>query len=129
MIDWSEEKIWEIFEEFKVQPHPAYYLGFSRVSCMTCIFSGPDHWATIRDIAPDRFRMLVELEKELGHKVDAKLTLEQMADGGKSFVDTYPEAANWIAKALVNEFKPEDILTDKWVLPDGAFGGLGGGPI
>ena len=129
VIDWPEQKIWEVFEEYGVQPHPAYYLGFSRVSCMTCIFSGPDHWATIRDIDPERFRLLVEMEQELGHRVDNKLTLNQMADKGWSFVDAYPEAANWIAKAMAADFKPEDVLTDKWALPAGAFGGPGGGPI
>lgn len=96
---------------------------------MTCIFSGPDHWATIRDIDPERFRMLVELEKELGHKVDAQMTLEQMANRGRSFLDQYPESAIWISKALLNDFTPEDIFTDNWFLPAGAFGGPGGGPI
>ena len=128
VIDWPEEKIWEIFAEYKVQPHPAYYLGFSRVSCMTCVFSGPDHWATIREIDPERFRILVELEKELNHTIDHKLTLKHMADRGRSFVGTYPEAANWIAKALTNNFRPKDIFTDRWALPAGAFGGPEGGP-
>ena len=129
VIDWPEKHIWEIFEEYGVQPHPAYYLGFSRVSCMTCIFSGPDHWATIRDIDPERFRVFAEMEQELGHKVDAKLTLRQMADKGRSFVDTYQEVADWIAKAMVSEFEPEDIITKNWILPAGAYGGPKGGSI
>ena len=128
VIDWPEEKIWEIFAEFGVQPRPAYYLGFSRVSCMTCIFSGPDHWATIRGIDRERFREFAELEKELGHKVDAKLTLEQTAAKGRSFLDRYPEAAEWAAKALTDRFNERDIFTRNWVLPVGAFGGPGGGP-
>lgn len=30
---WSEEEVWAIIERWKVNPHPAYCLGWGRVSC------------------------------------------------------------------------------------------------
>jgi hypothetical protein len=68
------------------------------------------------------------MEKELNHTVDVKLTLEQMAAKGRSFLDRYPDASEWVAKALRCDFKPEDVFTTNWILPNGAYGGPNGGP-
>ncbi len=35
VLHWSEEKVWGLIEKYKVNPHPAYKLGFGRVSCAT----------------------------------------------------------------------------------------------
>ena len=68
------------------------------------------------------------MEKELNHTVDAKLTLEQMAEKGRSFLDKYPDAADWVAKALRCKFEPKDVFTKNWLLPNGAYGCSSGGP-
>lgn len=129
VIDFPEARIWELYAKYGIQPAAPYHLGFSRLSCQVCIFSGPDHWATIRDIDPDKFRRLVELEQELGHTIDNKLTLTQMADKGSSFVQRIPDSAEWIAKALTGTYSPNDIFVKgEWKLPAGAFRGNGGGP-
>ena len=31
---WAEEGIWAIIERWKINPHPAYHLGWGRVSCL-----------------------------------------------------------------------------------------------
>lgn len=33
---WSEKQVWEIIERHKINPHPAYKLGWGRLSCMSC---------------------------------------------------------------------------------------------
>jgi 3'-phosphoadenosine 5'-phosphosulfate sulfotransferase (PAPS reductase)/FAD synthetase len=52
VIDWDEADVWAIIGRHRIMPHPAYRLGFPRVSCMGCIFGGSDQWASVRQIAP-----------------------------------------------------------------------------
>jgi hypothetical protein len=51
-------------EKYRVRPHPAYFLGWSRVSCLPCIFGNPDQWATVREAAPAVFQRLAMLEQK-----------------------------------------------------------------
>lgn len=127
VIEWSEQEIWDILEKHRIFPHPAYWLGFSRTSCFGCIFSTADQWATMRDIAPERFNARVEMERELRHTIDNKLTLTQLADKGNSILPRGIETGEWVRLALEGDIEPGDIFVDKWVLPAGAFTG-GGGP-
>lgn len=128
VIEWSEKEVWDILEKYKIFPHPAYWLGFSRTSCFGCIFSTANQWATMREIAPERFNARVEMERELQHTIDNKLTLTQLADKGKSILPRGIETGEWVRLALEGDIEPGDIFVDKWVLPAGAFTGAGGGP-
>jgi 3'-phosphoadenosine 5'-phosphosulfate sulfotransferase (PAPS reductase)/FAD synthetase len=126
VIDWPEERVWEIIKSHHVQPHPGYMLGWNRLSCMACIFSTPDLWAMLKQIAPDRFYQLVEMEKRLEFTIDNQLTLEEMAAMGKSRI---PEGSEkWINMALGTSFDEKDVFIKDWVMPAGAFHGAGGGP-
>lgn len=130
VIDWNEHKIWELYEEFRIMPHPAYLLGYSRVSCFGCIFSSPKHWATMREIAPERFNEFVQKEKELNFTLDAGKSIIQLADSAKSLVlPNDPRVEGWIKLALGKTFRKEDIITQKFELPSGAFKGSAGGSI
>lgn len=128
VVEWDEAKIWEIIERHGITPHPAYVLGWNRTSCFGCIFSTPDLWAMMREIAPDRFNLLVEMEHELGFTVDNKCTLTEMADKGKSRVPKAKEASEIVQQALQGTFSLDDFWQDKWELPAGAFRGAEGGP-
>lgn len=129
VIEWSEQEIWAILEKYRILPHPAYWLGFSRTSCFGCIFSTNDQWATMREIAPEKFNSLVRLERELGHTIDNKQTLTQLADKGKSRLPKGIETEKWIRAALGGgDIIPADIFVNTWELPAGAFTGAGGGP-
>ncbi|MED4285076.1 phosphoadenosine phosphosulfate reductase family protein [Priestia megaterium] len=129
VIDWKEEKVWDIIKRWKIQPHPSYMLGWSRMSCFGCIFSSPNHWAMMRQIAPERFEKLVDLEKEINHTIDNKLTLEEKAKKGN--LDLLPageELKYWTKIAMGKVFSVEDIIVQDWKLPIGAFRGSAGGP-
>lgn len=128
VIEWSEKEIWDILEKYRIFPHPAYWLGFSRTSCFGCIFSTNDQWATMREISPDTFNYRAKLERDLEHTLDNKLTLNQLADKGKSRLPKGMEAREWVRLALEGNITADDIFVDKWVLPSGAFTGAGGGP-
>jgi len=121
VIEWPERAIWDILEQFRILPHPAYWLGFNRTSCFGCIFSTADQWATMREISPERFRQLVEMEKDLGHTIDNKLTLTQLADLGESRLPRNLDAEKWVRIALLGEIHAKDLITEKWDLPSGAF--------
>ncbi|MDD9309799.1 phosphoadenosine phosphosulfate reductase family protein [Cytobacillus firmus] len=130
VIDWTEEQIWEQYEKRKFLPHPAYLLGWNRTSCFGCIFSTADLWAMMREIAPERFRRLSEMEKELNHTIDTKkLTLEQKANAGSTKrLPKDKQLSKWVDLALNRSFTKSDLIMDKWEIPAGAFQGSGGGP-
>jgi len=62
VLGWFERDVWEIMEKFRVRPHPAYSLGWSRVSCLPCIFGNRDQWASVKEVTPEVFRRMVKLE-------------------------------------------------------------------
>jgi len=62
---WCEYDVWGIIYRWGIVPHPAYYLGWGRLSCMTCIFGSKDQWLTIEAIDPKRWRYFVGLERLL----------------------------------------------------------------
>jgi 3'-phosphoadenosine 5'-phosphosulfate sulfotransferase (PAPS reductase)/FAD synthetase len=129
VIDWDEADIWEHYERRRFLPHPAYLLGWNRTSCFGCIFSTPDLWAMMREIAPERFYELVRMERELNHTIDPKMNLEQKANRGS--IDRLPKGARtseWVRMALTRGFDEKDLIMDKWELPAGAFRGGVGGP-
>jgi 3'-phosphoadenosine 5'-phosphosulfate sulfotransferase (PAPS reductase)/FAD synthetase len=127
VIDWSEERVWEVMRRWRIQPHPAYRLGFPRVSCMTCIFGGPDQWASVRAIAPDRFTRIAAYEREFGVTIKQGIAVEQLADRGKP----YPacDDPGLVALAMSPGYPAAQIVVPpgEWRLPPGAFK-RGGGP-
>ena len=129
VIDWSEKQIWDAFEKRKILPHPAYLLGWNRTSCLGCIFSTPDLWAMMREIAPGRFSRMVAVEKELHHTVDPKMDLTAKANQGSlKRLPTDARTSRWAQLALHRNFNVGDLRVERWELPAGAFRGSAGGP-
>lgn len=120
---WSEEKVWEIIERHRVDPHPCYHLGWGRASCQTCIFGSKDQWASIRQISPDRFAELVQLERDFGHTLRNGITLDALADQGTP----YEMDPDMVHLALSTTYD-RPILLETWRLPKGAYG-ESAGPI
>lgn len=114
---WSEKQVWEILERYRINPHPAYHIGFGRASCMCCVFLGPDHWATVRDIAPLHFQRIADYEKSFGFTIHRTRSVIEQADRGTS----YSPDPFWVTVAMSTSYT-ESIFTDHWVLPRGAFG-------
>ena len=122
---WSEAQVWEIMERWRVNPHPAYRLGWSRCSCAGCIFNGANEFATLRQINPIQFAKLSGYEKEFGRTIKRKLSLPAVADAGRPFF--YAEA-DAIAALSTTFAEPFYLPKGNWQLPSGAFR-QGGGPI
>jgi 3'-phosphoadenosine 5'-phosphosulfate sulfotransferase (PAPS reductase)/FAD synthetase len=122
IIDYSEEEVWKKMGEYKIRPHPAYSLGFSRVSCRACIFSNPDQWATIKRDYPAQFAEISRLESSLNHTIDNRYSIEQLAQRGSP----YPLNPALVAIATSREYKLP-IYDPDWKIPIGAFQGNSGG--
>ena len=119
---WSEGEVWAILERHRVNPHPAYHLGWSRTSCAGCIFGSPDQWASLRAVDPEGFEQIALEEARSGKTIQRKLSIRELADRGTQY--RFDERQRAIA--LSREYT-EKIVVEHWTLPAGAFGD-GAGP-
>lgn len=125
VIDHSERDIWEIIKRHHITPHPCYSAGWNRCSCMMCIFSLPKHWAGIRELFPEEVEAVKNDEETLGFTLDNKKALESYIGDAKSCL--YPDIRA-IEQIRSGVFPTEDMYTDNWKFPAGAFKGSAGGP-
>jgi 3'-phosphoadenosine 5'-phosphosulfate sulfotransferase (PAPS reductase)/FAD synthetase len=120
----TEREVWDLIGYFRVNVHPAYRLGFSRVSCATCIFGNEHQWATLRAIMRERVLAIAAYEAEFGKTISRKkeretgryLTVLDMADRGTPYA-MHPED---IRAALSTTFD-EPVFLAHWTLPAGAY--------
>lgn len=115
--DWSETQVWAIIEKFKVKAHPAYYLGFGRVSCKFCIFGNQNQFASAFAISPAQGDRVVGYEAQFGTTIKRKVSLPEYVATGTPY-DMNPD----VVALATSEHYTEAIFTEDWVLPSGAFG-------
>lgn len=116
---WTEAEVWDVIRLWQVNPHPAYHLGWGRVSCMNCIFASARQAATSRAIAPARFARLPEYEAAFGTTIKRRGDFNKLADGGTP----YEAAANdYMRRVALSGEYAEPVLVENWHLPAGAFG-------
>ncbi len=114
---WSEQEVWAIMERFRVQPHPAYLLGFGRTSCLSCIFGSRDQWATVRVLAPVKFERIANYEREFKVTIHRKLSVIEQANAGTPY-----KMDDRIKALAMSTTYDEPIIVDNWHLPSGAYG-------
>jgi 3'-phosphoadenosine 5'-phosphosulfate sulfotransferase (PAPS reductase)/FAD synthetase len=135
---WSEAEIWAIIERWKVNPHPAYHLGWGRVSCQFCIFGSSDQWASCQAISPRRFEEIEVYEGIFDSTIKAPKPIKQKVPGTKQYktIGYHPgeTVADRAAKGTPYEMDPamiaianaasynEPVIVEDWTLPAGAFG-------
>lgn len=116
---WLEAEVWAIIERWLVNPHPAYRLGWGRVSCAACIFGSPAQWASLRAVNPKQFAAVAAHEAAFGKTIKRRLSVVQTADAGTPYVMDPRD----VAAALSESFDEHVFLTGStWRLPAGAFG-------
>jgi 3'-phosphoadenosine 5'-phosphosulfate sulfotransferase (PAPS reductase)/FAD synthetase len=115
---WSEADVWEAIRRHGVVAHPAYHLGWGRLSCAACIFGDPAQWASLRGVNPEQFGAVSEHERQSGKTIDRKLSVLQQADKGQVY--EWDEADRRLA---LSETYDGPVLCDPaaWRLPRGAF--------
>ena len=124
--DWTEAQIWRAIAAVGIRPHPAYSLGWGRLSCRTCIFGSPDQWATVRLVFPAAFRRVQVREAASGKTIHRSLDVARLADRGMPFpaATSHPDE---LAQAEDPEWRLP-IIQCPWVMPAGAFGDGAGPP-
>ena len=118
-----ETEVWALMARHKILAHPAYRLGWSRLSCMACIFGDKNQWCSVKEIDPARFRRISEYEREFGCTIHRKKSVEDLVREGMPYADMDVLTIHQAMSPLYRE----SIFVDKWKLPQGAFTG-GGGP-
>ncbi len=118
----NERSVWGLIRRHGVLPAPAYRLGWSRLSCLACIFGGPDQWATLRVIAPDWFERIAAYEQRFGVTIHRTRGIEHLAAHGRPYPAalTQPELVRQALSEAWNE-NPR-VSPAAWTLPAGAFG-------
>lgn len=115
--DWSETDVWAIIERYRVRVHPAYYLGWGRVSCKFCIFGNANQFASAFHISPAQGQTMTEYETNFGVTMKRSTTLAELVASG----NPYEMDAEIIDLALSDEYD-EPIFLEYWTLPSGAYG-------
>ena len=122
---WSEADVWAICERWRINPHPAYRLGFGRVSCAICIFASDHQIATLFMINPEQAFANARYESEFGHTIHRSLSLEARRTRGRPFAVSETD----VRAALSPSWdEPIFLPAADWRLPPGAFGEAAGPP-
>ena len=115
---WTEQQVWDIIEKYNVRVHPAYYIGWGRVSCASCIFGSKDQWATLYQIDREHVEKIIYYEKQFGITINRNKSIPELINEGTPYKNIDAE----IVKLALNKIYNEEIFMEKWQLPNGAFG-------
>lgn len=127
VIDWTEEEVWAAIERWGIRPHPAYLLGWGRVSCMACIFGDADQWASVQELDSTRIDRIDLLEIQFGKTIKRNQGVRESVAKGREYVSDKPEDLRRLALSY-DAFTPSMFFLgdEPWVMPAGAFKRCGG---
>ena len=117
----SEAAVWRMLRRHGIVAAPAYRLGWSRLSCIACIFGSPDQWASMRYLAPDWFDRIAGHEESFGRTIQRFSSIRTLSDRGRPYqaLIDQPDLAR---QALQHGWTdPVQVKTEHWTMPAGAF--------
>jgi len=127
VLHLSEEEVWQMLCDWRINPPVPYRLGWGRSSCQTCIFNGDRIWATIAHYWPERAQAISQYEEEFGTAIsrNGKTVIERAAMAEPMDIDD--ELA--LRQASRNEYELPIFVPENqpWILPAGAYSGLSAG--
>lgn len=117
--NWTEKQVWSIIEKYKVRAHPAYYLGWGRVSCKFCIFGNANQFASAYKISPEQGKKIMHYEDAFQCSIKRKKYLAELIPEGKPYrgVDN-----NELVSIATSYHYDLSICIENWELPSGAYG-------
>jgi 3'-phosphoadenosine 5'-phosphosulfate sulfotransferase (PAPS reductase)/FAD synthetase len=115
---WMEKEVWEIIKRYRVNPHPAYLMGWGRLSCMFCIFGSANQFASANQVAENRMKVLISYEQFFSVSIKRNKYLPELIATG----EPYKAITNRLMRQAISEIYKEPILIDNWKIPAGAFG-------
>ena len=119
VLYWKAGRVWNILRDWGMTPHPAYVLGWGRVSCMGCIFGSAHQFASVQEIAPDRFERIASYEEAFGCTIKRGENVRQLAARGNAY-----QMENGDVEAALSKTYDGTVFqkVSEWTLPNGAFG-------
>ena len=72
ILDLTEAQVFETIRAAGQAPHRVYSQGWSRLSCVMCVLGRKAEHLKARELYPEKFRKMAELEKELGKSIRLK---------------------------------------------------------
>ncbi len=129
VLHWSEQDVWDALRNHRVIAPVPYRLGWSRSSCMTCIYNSPAIWATLHKYFPDRAKAISSYEHQFETTVSRKRI--NVIDLGLTANAFEIKDAQALEQAYREEYTLPVLLEDdeEWVMPAGAFGKEGCGAV
>lgn len=121
--DWTEQEVWDMMKKYKVRPHPAYELGWGRVSCKFCIFGNKNQFASGKKVSPQGFDKISMYEELFDHTIKRDKSVKELAKEGQTYAETSDKE---LVKVATSKEYTLPIIVDNWKLPAGAFGELAG---
>lgn len=119
--DWSEQRVWETIEKFRIRMHPCYYMGWGRCSCKFCIFGNKNQFASANKVSPEGAKQLIRFEDQFKTTMKRKQGLGEFIESGTPYENITADLAR-LATQYIYDLQiiiPED---EKWLLPAGAYG-------
>lgn len=118
----SEKQVWCLIENWRIQVHPAYYLGWGRLSCQRCIFGSPNQWASNYAIALTQTQRMQAYEVEFSNTLDNKRSIPEMAAAGTVY-EAIAQHPQMLTLAVSREYEGAIVVgAGEWRLPAGAYG-------
>lgn len=127
VLHWSEEEVWAILARHRIVAPVPYRLGWSRSSCMACIYNGARVWATIAQHFNHRIIPIARYEDQFDTTISRKrINVLEQAASALPF-DIKDEVA--LRQAAQDAYTLPIILPEgaQWLMPAGAFGKEGCG--
>lgn len=119
---WTSHQVWETIQRWGIVVHPAYYLGWDRLSCQRCIFGSPNQWASNYAIAPTQTARMQALEIEFGHTLDNHRSIPEMAALGQVY-GAIAQHPHKLEQALGHRYTEAiRVQAEEWRSPAGAKG-------
>lgn len=117
---WSEAQVWDIIKRHGIIPHPAYRLGWGRLSCMSCIFGSDRQWASVNSIAPGHIEKIAQYEKDFGLTIHRDKAVMDRVAAASPYESINPVIVRMaLSKGYYGGIKTQESI---WELPAGAFG-------
>ncbi|MGR6425698.1 phosphoadenosine phosphosulfate reductase domain-containing protein [Aeromonas veronii] len=129
VLHWKEDEVWDILRRNNIIAPVPYRLGWSRSSCMTCIYNGPRVWATIQRYFPKRAEAIANYEEQFGTTVSRnRINVIDIASAARPFEVSDIEA---LEQAYSRDYFLPVVVPNGglWAMPAGAFGREGCGAV
>lgn len=110
IFDWTTEQVWSCIRGNELEPHPAYGLGMTRLSCCFCVLASLNDLRVSGRANKELLREYVQVERRVGHTFKNGWAIESLwaelypnepvdAPTAPAYVPPSPAAFGFTAKA------------------------------